>query len=229
MKSALGLMGTDQLSLTKSIVLVSENVNVRDFDAVLTAIQENFDPHYDFVMIPKVPLDTLDFTSFKMNMGSKMILDATVKHREQEEKRAKGKEQKERIERVVAQLVDEHTSVLEARVYRDCLLMVKVRDEGRKIVEQLVRHPELSGLSLIAAVSDDVDLSRQENFIWGIFTRFDCERDITFTEQSLFGISPIYKGVMGIDATWKPGYPEPLVMTEEIRNKVDKRWDEYWR
>ena len=28
-------------------------------------------------MIPKVPLDTLDFTSYKMNLGSKMIMDAT--------------------------------------------------------------------------------------------------------------------------------------------------------
>ncbi len=58
------------------------------------------------------------------------------------------------------------------------------------------------------------DLDDRENYIWGVFTRFDCERDLIFTEQQLIGISPVYKGVMGIDATWKPGYPKPLAMTE---------------
>jgi 4-hydroxy-3-polyprenylbenzoate decarboxylase len=62
-----------------------------------------------------------------------------------------------------------------------------------------------------------------------VFTRFDCERDVIFTEQKLAGISPLYYGVMGIDATWKPGYPAPLVMGEEIREKVNRRWEEYWR
>ena len=77
MKTALSIMGEGQLSLTKCIVTVSEDVNPRDFNAVLKAIRENFDPTYDFIMIPKVPLDTLDFTSYKMNLGSKMIMDAT--------------------------------------------------------------------------------------------------------------------------------------------------------
>ncbi|MCX8056654.1 MAG: hypothetical protein N3F03_03460, partial [Ignavibacteria bacterium] len=64
----------------------------------------------------------------------------------------------------------------------------------------------------------------QEKTIWGIFTRFDAERDIVFSEQYLVGISPIYKGVMGIDATWKEGYPKPLKMDEEIIKRVDEKW-----
>ncbi len=81
MKTALGLMGMSQLSLTKCIVLVSEGVDVRSFDAVMKEVRDNFDPHFDFVMIPRVPLDTLDFTSFTMNLGSRMIVDATRKQR----------------------------------------------------------------------------------------------------------------------------------------------------
>jgi 4-hydroxy-3-polyprenylbenzoate decarboxylase len=222
MKSALGLMGTDQLALTKCIVLVSDHVNVRDWRAVLREIKMNFDPHYDFVMIPKVPLDTLDFTSFKMNLGSKMIVDATVKPKS-EERRAKGEE------RVIADLPKDFLAIRQVRVHEDALLLVKVGSDGRKIVESLVHIPELSGLKIIAAVSEDVDLNNQESYIWGVFTRFDCERDVIFSEQSLIGISPIYRGVMGIDATWKTGYPAPLVMSEEIREKVNRRWEEYWR
>jgi len=225
MKSALGLMGTDQLSLTKCIVLVSDHVNVRDFKQVLHAIRDHFDPHFDFVMIPKVPLDTLDFTSFKMNLGSKMILDATVKPKERERGRVGDKES---LERVVAVLKKDET-VVDARTHEETMLLVKTKGEGRKLVERLVQIPELGNLKIIAVVSVDVDLDDRESYIWGIFTRFDCERDVIFTEQSLHGISPIYRGVLGIDATWKPGYPEPLEMPEEIREKVNRRWEEYWK
>ncbi|MBU2585849.1 MAG: UbiD family decarboxylase, partial [Bacteroidetes bacterium] len=76
-KTALSIMGEGQLSLTKCVVLVDSNIDPRDFKSVLNEIRKNFDPHYDFIMIPKVPLDTLDFTSFKMNLGSKMVIDAT--------------------------------------------------------------------------------------------------------------------------------------------------------
>jgi hypothetical protein len=43
------------------------------------------------------------------------------------------------------------------------------------------------------------------------------------------GISPVYGGVTGIDATWKKGYPAPLKMTEAVTKKVEERWDHYWR
>jgi 4-hydroxy-3-polyprenylbenzoate decarboxylase len=237
MKSALGLMGTDQLSLTKCIILVSDHVNVRDWRAVLREIKMNFDPHYDFVMIPKVPLDTLDFTSFTMNLGSKMIVDATVKPRRAGEM-VSGREgewvmgrkgEREKIERVVSQLSNDYSMIREVCIHEETLLLVKVGSDGRKIVENLVLLPELSTLKIIAVVSEDVDLDNPESYIWGVFTRFDCERDMVFTEQSLIGISPIYRGIMGIDATWKPGYPAPLVMSEEIRERVNRRWEEYWR
>ena len=91
------------------------------------------------------------------------------------------------------------------------------------MIEKLVRHPALAGVAMIAAVSEDVDLDDRENYIWGVFTRFDCERDILFTHQELIGISPVYKGVMGIDATWKPGYPKALTMTDEVVKKVDEQ------
>jgi len=104
-----------------------------------------------------------------------------------------------------------------------------VRGLGMPVVEKLVRHTELPGVRMVAAVSEDVNIRDRESAIWGVFTRFDCERDILFTEQKLIGISPVYKGIMGIDATWKQGYPKPLTMPDEVRKKVEERWDSYWR
>ncbi|MBI3011041.1 MAG: UbiD family decarboxylase, partial [Candidatus Omnitrophica bacterium] len=77
MKTALGLLGAGQMALTKCLVLVDADVDARDFEAVLRAIAAHFDPSSDFLLLPGVPFDTLDFTSFTLNLGSKMVLDAT--------------------------------------------------------------------------------------------------------------------------------------------------------
>lgn len=227
MKTALGLMGMSQLSLTKCIILVADGVNVRNFDEVLKNVRDHFDPRHDFVMIPKVPLDTLDFTSFTMNLGSKMILDATPRRRGDTPEPPpvdRGRRASQ-----IAHLRDVDHRILDLALVHDTLLLVKVSGSGRAVVEKLVQHTQLPGVALIAAVSEDVDLTDRENYIWGVFTRFDCERDVFFTEQKLVGISPVYRGMMGIDATWKPGYPKALTMTEEVRRLVDRRWEEYWK
>lgn len=222
MKAALGLLGTGQLSLTKCLVLVSHDVNPRDWNAVLRAIHDHFDPHYDFLLLPKVPMDTLDFTSYTMELGSKMILDATKKDR-QSRPAIRNAKRKHPLMR------DLDSRIIESALIEETLLIVKVKRNGRSVIEKLVMKKQLEDVKIVAAVSEDVDLRNQESYIWGIFTRFDCERDLVFTEQRLIGISPIYKGIMGIDATWKKGYPEPLVMDEKIVKLVDRRWNEYWK
>lgn len=222
MKAALGLLGTGQLSLTKCLIVVSHDVNPRDWNSVLREIRDHFDPHYDFVLLPKVPMDTLDFTSYTMELGSKMIMDATKKKRE-------GRAAVRHRKRKFPDVRDLDSRIVESALIEDTLLIVKVRGNGRSVIEKLVTKKQLEGISIVAAVSEDVDLKSQENYIWGIFTRFDCERDLVFTEQRLMGISPIYRGIMGIDATWKKGYPEPLVMDEKIVKLVDRRWNTYWQ
>jgi 4-hydroxy-3-polyprenylbenzoate decarboxylase len=230
MKAALGLLGTEQLALTKTLVLVSHDINPRNWLAVLREIRNNFNPNYDFVLLPKVPLDTLDFTSYKMELGSKMIIDATKKQSDvrNEEQRIKNKKDRSFICQI-ATLRSFDRRIVDANLVEEALLIIKVRDNGRAIIEKLVKLKDLKTLKMIAAVSDDIDIRSQESYIWGIFTRFDCERDIVFSNQELMGISPIYKGVMGIDATWKNGYPSRLEMDPAIIKLVDRRWESYWK
>jgi len=220
-KTALSIMGEGQLSLTKCVVVVDRGINPRDFKSVLREIKRNFDPHYDFIMIPKVPLDTLDFTSFKMNLGSKMIIDATGKSDSPEEITSGMNLDYNQIKKVLMKV---NPSIREFNTFEESLLVVKIEKNSRETVEKLVKQKELQSFKIIAGVSEDVDIFNLEKVIWGIFTRFDAERDIVFTEQSLLGISPIYKGVMGIDASWKEGYPKPLRMDENIVKRVDEKW-----
>ena len=80
---------------------------------------------------------------------------------------------------------------------------------GREVIEQLIADSNIEklpkGVKIVAAVSEDVDFSSEMGVIWGIFTRFDAARDVMFTRSTLANISPIHEGIMGIDATWKPG------------------------
>jgi 3-polyprenyl-4-hydroxybenzoate decarboxylase len=214
-----------QLSLTKTLILVSEGVDVRNFHAVLREVRSHFDPHYDFLLIPRVPLDTLDFTSFTMNLGSRMVLDATRKTGRSPVGRAPEAPSEEQV----AHLRSVHSSIRSLRLVEGSLLVVKVAAGGRAPLETLLAHPDVSDIPLVACVSEDVDIEDRENCIWGMFTRFDCARDVLFRDQRLIGVSPVYTGPLGIDATWKPGYPEPLRMTDDVRRRVEERWDRYWQ
>lgn len=214
-KTALGLMGQGQMSLSKIVIVVDPKVNVRNFSSVLDALRDNFDPAEDFILLPGTAQDTLDFTSFKMNLGSKMILDATS-----------GKKSLARPP-VPAQGPSAGGDILGSRNLRDSLLVVKVKGAGRPVIDRFLKDPAFSGFPLIAAVSDDVPFDDEERLIWGIFTRFDCARDIVPAGARLDGAWPKLIGPLGIDATWKPGYPEPLRMDPEVIAHVGRRWSDY--
>ena len=217
MKTALGLFGEGQLSLTKSIVLVGPGVNVRDFRAVLREIRRHFNAEEDFLLLPRVPLDTLDFTSFKMHLGSKMALDATPK----------GAAQPQANGGLAVDPARLSEGVLGSRLLEETLLAVQVRGGGREVLSRLMRAPELSNIKLMAAVSPDVDLDDQTQLLWGIFTRFDPARDVLFPDMRLVGAAPVYRGPLAIDATYKPGYPAPLEMDPDVVERVNRRWHEY--
>jgi 4-hydroxy-3-polyprenylbenzoate decarboxylase len=213
LKTAMSLLGTGQLALTKVMVLVGPDCNPRDFRAVLREIWRRFDPENHLWLLPFAPLDTLDFTSFKMHVGSKLVIDATGE--------------------VVA---DTPPPQLDPRRYdprierfkaiEGGLLAVTVRNQAREVLANLVQAQPSA--RIIAAVSPDVSLDDEENLQWGIFTRFDPARDMLFTQQVFIGARPVYSGVVAIDATWKQGYPAPLVMDEDVVKLVDRRWNEYF-
>jgi 4-hydroxy-3-polyprenylbenzoate decarboxylase len=116
--------------------------------------------------------------------------------------------------------------VCEFVVIEDAMMVVKVAGEGREVIETLVAT-DLGPIRIVAAVSQDVDLHDPDLMLWGVFTRFDCARDVTFTRSQNRGPWTTNYGVMGIDATFKPGYPERLEMTADIVERVDSRWAEY--
>jgi len=68
-----------QFMYTKFIVVVDDDVNVRDWREVIWAMTTRMDPARDTMLIENTPIDYLDFASPVSGLGSKMGLDATNK------------------------------------------------------------------------------------------------------------------------------------------------------
>lgn len=68
-----------QFMYTKFIVVVDDDVNVRNWQEVIWAITTRMDPVRDTTLIDHTPIDYLDFASPVSGLGGKMGLDATNK------------------------------------------------------------------------------------------------------------------------------------------------------
>ncbi len=68
-----------QFMYTKFIVVVDDDVDVRDWREVIWAITTRVDPTRDTTLVDHTPIDYLDFASPVSGLGSKMGLDATGK------------------------------------------------------------------------------------------------------------------------------------------------------
>jgi 4-hydroxy-3-polyprenylbenzoate decarboxylase len=68
-----------QFMYTKFIVVVDEDIDIRDWKEVVWALSTRVDPARDTLIVENTPIDYLDFSSPVAGLGSKMGIDATSK------------------------------------------------------------------------------------------------------------------------------------------------------
>jgi len=68
-----------QFVYTKFVIVVDDDIDVRDWKEVMWAISTRMDPVRDLTLIENTPIDYLDFASPESGLGGKVGLDATNK------------------------------------------------------------------------------------------------------------------------------------------------------
>jgi 4-hydroxy-3-polyprenylbenzoate decarboxylase len=94
-----------QFMYTKFIIVIDDDVNIRDWKEVIWAITTRVDPARDTLIVENTPIDYLDFASPISGLGGKMGLDATNKwpgetNREWGKPIAMDEEVKERVDEI---------------------------------------------------------------------------------------------------------------------------------
>lgn len=126
--------------------------------------------------------------------------------------------------------------------FHNCLI-VAIRknypEQGKKIIHGLWGLGQMMFSKMIVVLDHDTNIQDLKEVSWRVLNNMDPKRDFVFGEGPLdeldhaaakdFGGSKI-----GIDATRKSAaegmerpWPEDIVMTDEIRERVRSRWKEY--
>ena len=124
------------------------------------------------------------------------------------------------------------------------LIIVSIRKEypghARKVMHALWGLGLMTLVKTIVVVDHYVDVQNMSEVAWRVSCNINPSADVVFAEGPLDDLdhatpTPKFGGKMGIDATAKqPGengrtqeWPPDIIMSEEIKRLVDKRWSEY--
>jgi 3-polyprenyl-4-hydroxybenzoate decarboxylase len=213
--SAFRILGEGQLSLTKFLLLTDTPQDLRDFRRLFEHVLARFDASRDLFIFTNTSMDTLDYTSGKVNEGSKAVMLGLGDARRE--------------------LPREFRGVLPADVTRaevfcgGCLVV-----EGAKFAQEpelasrLAREAAFDGWQIIV-LHDDASVARSvPDFLWATWTRFEPASDIHAAGTTIERHHLAYRAPLVIDARMKPGYPDELVVQPDIAALVDRRWDDYF-
>lgn len=222
-----------QFMYTKFVLVCDEEVNARDWSQVTAAMSQHMDPSRDSLMIENTPIDSLDFASPVVGLGSKMGLDITKKWDAELALSPDVKcllTNKENIEGCLAEITKTCPEIIDIHLQNDNASMVvvsidkQISGNGKKIMEAV--WSQFDENKFVIVCDGDVDVSDWNDIIWAVTTRMDPARDTLFLQN---GIS---HSKMGLDATnkWEDEclreWGTPIKKDPNLVAKIDVIWDE---
>lgn len=215
LSTAFSILGQGQLALTKFLMLTDQPIQLSRFDILMESVLERFKPESDLFVFDETSHDTLDYTSGKLNHGSKAVMLGVGKP----------------IRKLPAQYSEgalEEISNIQPYC-RGCLVVSGPTYEAEpELAERLLDRLSKRGTEwpLIILADDTTVAKSQSAFLWTVFTRFNPADDI-YAHAEVRRHHFSYKLPIVIDARMKPGYPDELFPREDIVKLVDNRWNEY--
>ncbi|TQQ53189.1 4-hydroxy-3-polyprenylbenzoate decarboxylase [Vibrio cholerae] len=222
-----------QFMYTKFVIVCDEQVNARDWPQVIAAMVNHMSPLRDTLFIEHTPIDSLDFASPVVGLGSKIGLDATVKW--PAELVLSNSDQSEKtttlsLEDLKARLSDEadvlDVALPEAANGKLVLLLINKQEAGQ--AQQLLQHvvDKLNGdspLKFVILCDDDVNIHDWNDVIWAMTTRMDPARDsLRIVGQDLICFDATNKLPDEVEREWGT----PIRKDPKLVAKIDSLWDE---
>ncbi|HEU4593965.1 MAG TPA: UbiD family decarboxylase [Pyrinomonadaceae bacterium] len=213
--SAFRILGEGQLSLTKFLLLTDTPQDLRDFPSLFEHVLARVRWESDLFVFSNVSMDTLDYTSGKVNEGSKAVMLGLG-----EPVRELPREFRGELPRGVSR----------AEVFCGGCLVVQgaTYAEDPEQAARLAREAAFAEWPLVV-LHDDAGVARSSSdFLWATWTRFEPAADIHAAGTTVRRHHLSYTPPVVIDARMKPGYPDELVVRPDIAELVDRRWREYF-
>jgi 4-hydroxybenzoate decarboxylase subunit C len=213
--SGFRILGEGQLSLTKFLILTDTPQDLRDFPKLLEHVLARARFESDLFVFSNISMDTLDYTSGKVNEGSKAILLGLGEAVRELPREFRGESPR---------------GVKRAEVFCGGCLVV----EGSAYAEDSEQAARLARESVFAdwplvVLHDDARVARKaSDFLWATWTRFEPAADIYAAEARTVRHHLAYTPPVVIDARTKPGFPAELIVRPDIAGLVDRRWREYF-
>ncbi|HDZ9244686.1 4-hydroxy-3-polyprenylbenzoate decarboxylase [Vibrio cholerae] len=222
-----------QFMYTKFVIVCDEQVNARDWPQVIAAMVNHMSPLRDTLFIEHTPIDSLDFASPVVGLGSKIGLDATVKwpaelvvsNSDQSDKTTELS-----LEALKACLSDEadvlDVALPEAANDKLVLLLINKQEAGQ--AQQLLQRvvDKLNGdspLKFVILCDDDVNIHDWNDVIWAMTTRMDPARDsLRIVGQDLICFDATNKLPDEVEREWGT----PIRKDPKLVAKIDSLWDE---
>jgi len=218
-KAMLSIWGTGQLSLTKCILTIPRFVDTKDIIQVFGYLGENFDPRKDLTLLQTSPLDTLDFTSGKLNVGSKVGFNCIGS--------GKPLHPDVFLEIKTNDPRNKIPFISDFRAINRNIIIIKINIDVENAISEIKKNNLLDEFKFIFIVSDDIDINENVDLLWGIFTRFDPSIDMYFSKVDVVKSSVSFEGQVIIDSTFKPWYPKVIEMSQDVKDMVNKNWKNY--
>jgi len=217
MASAFRILGEGQLSLTKFLIVLDREVNLRDFPRVLEALLERTHAETDLYVFSNLSMDTLDYTGPEVNSGSKGVwlgLGDPVRSLPREYAGA-----------------TPPSGTTDVRVFcAGCLVVggpTKRDDPG--FAQRVAQHEGFSDWQLIVVTDEPRRAAASSiNFLWTTFTRFEPAADLYAASTRVERNHLCYSAPVAIDARLGPGFPDELFCDERTSQTVERRWREYF-
>lgn len=225
MKVLNSLLGAGQMMFTKYMVVISGNIDIRNYAELSAHVFANTDPAND-LMFTNGPLDVLDHSSDNFSFGGKVGIDATIKLTEELSGRTIAKKGEIKTEFLRTPVIkDFNLQLIQSDI--PCVVVSVDQTTDKNVIEKLknlfrLNDPE-GMFRLIVLVDYPVDVNDLFLVTWQVLGNTDPKRDHCYITVNSLLIDGTIKALRGVGFSRR--WPNVVCSSDETIANIDRKWE----